>query len=105
MELACHRSFLVQQTMLTKAGNLLKYALIIASCAAVGFPDPALGEDIAVFIVADRPLTEDFVLARAQVVLPAGKRPSRVVFLEELPLNANGKVLKKDLREMLTAAP
>ncbi|KQB97415.1 hypothetical protein AL073_00205 [Loktanella sp. 1ANDIMAR09] len=76
----------------------------VASCAAVGFPDPALGEDIAVFIVADRALTEDFVLARAQVVLPAGKRPSRVVFLDELPRNANGKVLTKDLRETLTAA-
>ncbi|SIT74340.1 fatty-acyl-CoA synthase [Yoonia rosea] len=76
----------------------------VASCAAVGFPDPALGEDIAVFIVADRALTEDFVLARAQVALPAGKRPSRVVFLDELPRNANGKVLTKDLRETLTAA-
>jgi len=76
----------------------------VVSCAAVGIPDPVLGEDIAVFIVADRPLTEDFVLARARVVLPAGKRPGRVVFLDELPLNANGKVLKKDLRESLSKA-
>ncbi|MDA8894648.1 acyl--CoA ligase [Amylibacter sp.] len=73
----------------------------VVSCAAVGIPHLVLGEEIVVFVVANHTLTEDFVLARAQVVLPAGKRPSRVLFLEELPLNANGKVLRKDLREKL----
>ena len=73
----------------------------VVSCAAVGISHLVLGEEIVVFVVANHTLTEDFVLARAQVVLPAGKRPSSVLFLEELPLNAIGKVLRKDLREKL----
>ncbi len=71
---------------------------------AFGVPDPEWGESVAVAIVADDPaLDEAAVLAFCKANLASFKKPKRIVFMEELPKNAYGKVLRRDLREQHSA--
>jgi malonyl-CoA/methylmalonyl-CoA synthetase len=75
----------------------------IAECAAVGFPDPDLGEIVAVFVVpsgAKIPLerVESAVMNAAAAKLARYKRPRRVIVVPELPRNAMGKIDRARLR-------
>jgi acyl-CoA synthetase (AMP-forming)/AMP-acid ligase II len=72
----------------------------VREAAVVGEPDPRWGENVCAFValragaaVGEAELVE-FVRAR----LAGYKRPKRVVFLDELPKNASGKVAKVELR-------
>jgi len=67
---------------------------------AFGLPDPEWGESVAVAIVRDSAdLNEAAVLAFCRERLASFKKPKRVIFLDELPKNAYGKVLRRTLRE------
>lgn len=69
---------------------------------AFGLPDREWGESVAVAIVAnDAALDEKTVLAFCTAHLASFKKPKRVVFMDELPKNAYGKVLRRELRELL----
>ena len=73
----------------------------IASAAVLGVPDAYWGEAIAAAVVI-RPgatLTEDEVIAHVGEHLAGFKRPRHVVFVDALPVNAAGKVVKAELRE------
>jgi len=79
----------------------------IEDVAVVGLPDPRLGEEVAAAVYlrpggrATAAELQEFAAAR----LARFKVPSTVVFLTEpLPRTASGKVLKRDLRESLSAA-
>jgi acyl-CoA synthetase (AMP-forming)/AMP-acid ligase II len=85
--------------------NLLLGLDAISQVAVVGVPDPRLGEVGAAFVVA-RPgaaLTADDLLAWARDHVANYKVPRRVEIVDELPLNASGKVLKGELRARLMA--
>jgi acyl-CoA synthetase (AMP-forming)/AMP-acid ligase II len=73
----------------------------VADVAVVGLPDQRLGQVVAAFVVAaaDRvaPLETDALRAATRQVLAGFKVPDRWVFLDELPRNATGKVLKRTL--------
>lgn len=77
----------------------------VAQVAAVAMPDERLGERVCVFVVpaagAGAP-TLDSVVAR---LLDAGvatfKLPERLELVDDLPRNAIGKVLKRELRARL----
>ncbi len=69
----------------------------VQEAAVVGLPDDDLGERIVAFVVADG-VTEDQLIALVAGELNAHKRPRAVVFVESLPRNAMGKVLKKMLK-------
>lgn len=76
----------------------------VRDCAVIGLPHPKLGEEVAAILVAsagtELSVTEE-VLAFLSTRLAAFKVPSRVFWHhEELPRNATGKVLKKDLRDV-----
>lgn len=69
----------------------------VRDCAVVGYASDREGQEIAAFIETDRPLDEAQVIAYCRAQLVPDKRPRRVVLVDELPRNANGKVLKRDL--------
>jgi long-chain acyl-CoA synthetase len=74
----------------------------ITDCAVIGVPHDRLGEEVATVIRVRNgaSLTEQDVQAHVAERLAAFKVPVRVwVSDEELPRNASGKVLKRELRE------
>ena len=73
----------------------------VVESAVIGLPHPDLGEAVTAVIAASRAtgLTESGVLAALADRLAAFKRPKRVLFTDELPRNAMGKVQKAALRE------
>jgi acyl-coenzyme A synthetase/AMP-(fatty) acid ligase len=73
----------------------------VKEVAVTGFANRALGEEIAAFVVADPSVTEGMLVAHCRTKLQPDKRPRRFVFLEALPRNANGKVLKRELRQSI----
>lgn len=72
----------------------------VIECAAVARPDPVLGEKIQLFVVSDDPgLSAARLKTYCAEHLADYKIPDFIDFLEEpLPRNANGKVLKAQLR-------
>jgi malonyl-CoA/methylmalonyl-CoA synthetase len=80
----------------------------IGECAAVGLPDPDLGEIVAVFVVAADPTMptariEAAVNAAADAALARYKRPRLVIVVPELPRNAMGKIDRARLRTATSA--
>ena len=74
--------------------------------AVVGIPDERMGEVGCAFVVP-RPgsdLSAEGVVAFARERLANYKVPREVRFVEVLPRNAGGKVLKNDLRDELRNA-
>jgi acyl-CoA synthetase (AMP-forming)/AMP-acid ligase II len=67
-------------------------------------PDPRLGEVGAAFVVrrGGRDLASDELLEWCREQMANYKVPRRVEFVDALPLNASGKVLKYELRERLS---
>ncbi|MYT20046.1 AMP-binding protein [Streptomyces sp. SID7760] len=75
----------------------------IADVAVVGVPDPRLGEVGKAYAVR-RPrstLTADDLIAWSRREMANYKVPREVEFVTELPRNASGKVLKRELRSRL----
>ena len=75
----------------------------VIDCAVVGKPDERLGEVGLAFVVT-RPgsgLSTQDVIAHCRERLANFKVPREVVFVGQLPRNAGGKVLKRELREQV----
>jgi acyl-CoA synthetase (AMP-forming)/AMP-acid ligase II len=70
----------------------------VVEAAVVGVPDERLGEVGRAFVVRRGELAEDDVLAWCEERLANFKRPRSIVFVDSLPRNLSGKVLKTDLR-------
>jgi fatty-acyl-CoA synthase len=73
----------------------------VSEVAVVGLPHPRWVEAVVAVIVVKSgcTLTEAQVLAQAQAKLASFKAPKRIVFVEALPKNPSGKLLKRQLRE------
>lgn len=84
--------------------TVLFEAEAVKDCAVIGIPHDKLGEEVAAVIVAadgHGPSSADNVLRHLSSRLAAFKVPSKVFWHhEDLPRNAAGKVLKKDLRDL-----
>lgn len=73
----------------------------VVQLAVIGVPDERMGEVGKVFIVkaAGSSLVEADVITYAKQHLANYKVPKQAAFLEALPMNASGKVLKTELRK------
>jgi acyl-CoA synthetase (AMP-forming)/AMP-acid ligase II len=67
----------------------------ITEVAVVGVDHAMLGQEVKAYVVARVPLTEDGVREFAGEALAAYKVPTHVEFVDALPHNATGKVLKQ----------
>ncbi|MGW6121218.1 FadD3 family acyl-CoA ligase [Nocardia sp. NPDC055165] len=70
----------------------------VAQVAVVGVPDERLGQVGRAFVVAKGPVSEAELVSWARDRMAGYKAPRSVRFLDELPLNATGKVMKDQLR-------
>ncbi len=76
----------------------------VAEAAVVGVPDEVWGEKVVAFLQLreGQTVTEQEVIEHCRRNLASYKKPSRVVFVPELPRNAAGKILKRELRTQLS---
>ncbi|MBI2656200.1 AMP-binding protein, partial [Candidatus Woesearchaeota archaeon] len=74
----------------------------VKECAVVGVPDKEFGESVKAYVVLNQNAksTEDEVIAYCREKLASFKKPKFVEFLEALPKNSMGKILKEELRKM-----
>lgn len=66
----------------------------VHDCAAVAWSSPMLGEEIALFVVPAGAVTEADVMQACRAILAPYKVPRQVFFLDELPKNGQGKVVR-----------
>ena len=87
----------VEEVLLTAPG--------VAEAAVVGAPDPEWGEVVVAFVVPQPGAKLDEVALDAHCLecIARFKRPKRYVFVDALPKNHYGKVLKTELRLRLAA--
>ena len=81
----------VEQAIMSCAG--------VADAAVIGVPDAEFGEAVMAFVEpepGENP-TEDGIVAHCRTLIASYKKPKYVVFVDELPRNAIGKVLKREL--------
>jgi acyl-CoA synthetase (AMP-forming)/AMP-acid ligase II len=71
----------------------------VADAAVFGLPDERWGEVVAAAVVARTPLPAEDLIAFTDGLLAGYKRPRTIRFVDELPRNAAGKVLRRVLRD------
>jgi len=76
---------------------------LVSEVAVVGEPDPEWGENVVAFVVTTpgAPVSGPELDALCLEHIARFKRPKRYQFLDALPKNMTGKVLKTDLRRLL----
>ena len=77
----------------------------VSEAAVIGLPDSRWIEAVTAVVVtrAGHDLAEPELIAHCRSKLASFKVPKQVVLLEKLPRNASGKILKRDLRQILEA--
>ncbi|MEM9745210.1 MAG: AMP-binding protein [Actinomycetota bacterium] len=88
----------VEETLLRHVG--------VAAVSVIGRPDDEWGESVVAFVVAadpDAPPSTDALDAICLDHIARYKRPKEYRFVDSLPTNNYGKVVKRELRERLAA--
>jgi fatty acid CoA ligase FadD36 len=67
----------------------------VREAAVVGRPHEDLGEEIVAYVIADGGTAEQTLIDHVATSLARHKRPRRVVFVDQLPRNAMGKLQKQ----------
>jgi malonyl-CoA/methylmalonyl-CoA synthetase len=75
----------------------------VLDCAVVGLEDEAWGEIVALAIEGRATVDEVELLGWARTHLAHYKLPRRVIWLDALPRNAMGKVVKAEVKKLLSA--
>lgn len=75
----------------------------IAEAAIVGVPHPTYGEEVVAFVVprGNATLTDADVIAHVKTEVSSFKAPSRVYFRKDLPKSGIGKILRRELRDLV----
>ena len=77
--------------------NVIRTLPKVIDVAVVGFDDAAMGQEIAAFVVGAPDLTVGEVRAFLAANVPPERRPREVRLVATLPLNENGKLLRRVL--------
>lgn len=87
----------VEEAIYTHAG--------VSEVAVVGLPDPKWIEAVTAIVVLKREAraSENDLMAHCRARLAGFKCPKRIIILDQLPRNASGKILKRDLRDHLAS--
>jgi acyl-CoA synthetase (AMP-forming)/AMP-acid ligase II len=72
----------------------------VRDAAVVGVPDAEWGESIRAFVVVAGEPSPDELIRHCRERLASFKKPREVVLVGELPKNATGKILKRELRQL-----
>ncbi|MCD6682292.1 MAG: AMP-binding protein [Burkholderiaceae bacterium] len=86
--------------------NLVLKHPAVLGCCVVGMPDPVFGEKACAFVVLrpgaalDLAQLSKFLLEQR---IARFKLPERLEVLEQFPISAAGKILRRDLRELIAA--
>jgi long-chain acyl-CoA synthetase len=72
----------------------------VADVAVVGTADPQFGEAVVAFVELKRGAhaSQDEIVKHCQTLIASNKKP-KYVFFDGFPKNAQGKALKRELRE------
>jgi long-chain acyl-CoA synthetase len=73
----------------------------VADCAVFGISDPVAGESVVAAVTRCGAVESDELIALVADRLASYKRPSRVVFVPQIPRLPSGKVLRRVLKERL----
>ncbi|MER6193594.1 acyl-CoA synthetase [Streptomyces cyaneofuscatus] len=73
----------------------------VAETAVIGLPDERWIEAVTAVVVLRGEASDTELIDHAREKLAHFKAPKRVVFVDELPRNASGKILKRQLRDRL----
>jgi acyl-CoA ligase (AMP-forming) (exosortase A-associated) len=76
---------------------------VVHEAVALGFPEPRLGEGIALIVRPQRPEREAELRAFLKRQLPNFMQPGPIIWREELPRSPNGKLDRVELKNALVA--
>jgi long-chain acyl-CoA synthetase len=73
----------------------------VSEAAVIGLPDPTWGERVTAVVVLREgaSATDKEIMAVTRDRLAGFKTPKQVLFIDELPRNVSGKILKRELRD------
>jgi long-chain acyl-CoA synthetase len=75
----------------------------VAECACIGVPDPKSGEAVRMYVVKApfANVTSEEIIAHCRRDLAAYKVPKQIYFVDALPKSNVGKILRRDLRNIV----
>jgi fatty-acyl-CoA synthase len=77
----------------------------VSEVAVIGLPDPQWIEAVTAVVVGKpgTALSEEALIAACRKRLSGFKVPKRVIFVDSIPKNPSGKLLKRELRQTYTS--
>ena len=73
----------------------------VVEAGVIGIPNDVWGESVKAFVVKKQGsvVTEETLIQFCKENLASYKKPKSIDFIDELPKNDNGKVLRRELKE------